>query len=225
MLCQPYITVNEFKASPFFCSFPECCIPTGMTIDDVLGLVITSAQSLINSYLGWEICLLDRTDIFSGSDERSYFTEFAPVDTTNGYTMNIRHNNMMYANPTSETLDQTTPFLRFADVRTGWFKFDRGFRYDDEYTLTYKAGYSVIPDEIKTAMYMLVLNLAQRLDNMALTNPDMTVDSINVDKSVVTNYGSARIIKNVTVKSIDELNDLPVVIKKILDRFKINKFS
>lgn len=226
MECQPYITIQEFKDSPYFCSFPECCIPTGGTIDQVLAPIILESQILINSYLGYEVCLLPRKDYFIGDDSKAYFTQFVPIDTINGYSLTYR-SNIYNAPPYSGTIDQTNLNLYVADKTTGNIKYTRRFKRRTEYSLSYNAGYpnTAIPNEIKTAMYMLTLNLAQRLDNMQLQNPDFTVDKITLDKSADITYGSSRIIKNLVVRSIKDLSDMPVPIMKILDRFKINKLS
>lgn len=224
MECQPYITLQEFKDSPYFCSFPECCIPEGGTIDQVIESVIFEAQVLINSYLGYEVCLLPRKDYFIGDDSKAYFTQFTPIDPTAGYDLNYR-SNIYLAPPYTGTIDETDLNLYIADTTTGNLKYTRKFKRGTEYDLSYTAGYLIIPNEIKTAMYMLVLNLAQRLDNMQLQNPDFTVDKISLDKSADITYGSSRIIKNLVVRSIKDLSDMPVPIMKILDRFKINKLS
>lgn len=224
MECQPYITIQEFKDSPYFCSFPECCIPEGGTIDQVLTPIIFESQVLINSYLGYEVCLLPRKDYFMGDDSKVYFTQFTPIDPTAGYDLSYR-SNVYLAPPYTGTIDETDLNLYVADTTTGNLKYTRKFKRGTEYDLSYTAGYLIIPNEIKTAMYMLVLNLAQRLDNMQLQNPDFTVDKISLDKSADITYGSSRIIKNLVVRSIKDLSDMPVPIMKILDRFKINKLS
>ena len=228
MDCQPYITVDEFKTSPYFCSLPDCCIPSGGTIDDVINPLIIESKIIFDSYLGYELCILPRNDYFMGDNSRAYFTEYAPVVPESGVIIEYRNSTNYYGTPTTGSIDNTLDTrLYIADKKTGNIKFSSGFKRDYEWNVKYYAGYpdTNIPSEIKTAMCMMVLNLAQRLDNMQMTNPDFTLDRINIDKSMDISYGSGKVIKNVVVKSMKELYDIPIPIMKILDRFKINKLS
>lgn len=227
MECQPYITVDEFKLSPYFCHFPDCCLPTGMIIDNIITGFITEAQDLINSYLGWEICVLPREDIFTGDYQNSYFTDYSPIIAPSGNILEYQRirnsgDNYYSFNVPSSLITGT---VDIRDKKSGLVRFYQGFREDFEYKLSYYAGYEIIPSEIKTAMYMLILNLAQRLDTGNLSNPDISIDRIDIDKSASYNFGAGKMIKNIISRSINELSDLPLPVKKILDRFKINKLS
>lgn len=223
MQCQPYITADEFINSEYFCSFPTCCVPTGMSLNDLIDLTILEAQAIINSYLGWELCLLPRNDYFIGDNSRVYFTEFIPLDPTTFLSLK---SNSIYSRDIIETISsETDNKLYIADKSTGNIKNNYIFKNNKEYNLSYQAGYEIIPSEIKTALKMLIVNIAQRLDNMNLSNPDFSLDKVNIDKSMDIGFGSGKMIKNVVVKAISELSDIPIPVMKILDRFKHNKLS
>ena len=110
------------------------------------------------------------------------------------------------------------------DEESGLIRNLNGFRRDYTYTIEYTAGwdYLNIPKPIKTAIMMLVVNLSQRLDNMNLSNVDFSVGSIKVDKASSITFAQSNMIKQVVAKSIKELNDMPIPVMKILDRYKYN---
>jgi hypothetical protein len=218
-----YITVPEFLDSEFYCHFASCCATSGEALSGYVEDLITTSQDLFNSFLGWDLCMQSRTDIIRGDDSHSYFTHFIPVNPTGSVDITYRridHYNGYYSNVGVVTGVVTNAYL--VDYRDGMIRLPLGFSHNADYTVNYEAGYEVIPRDIKRAMCMMVLNLHQRLDNMQLTNPDFSMDSVRVDKTIGTQFGSSRLLKQVVVKDIRGLNDLPIIIQNVLNRYKYN---
>ena len=217
MQCQPYITVEEFKNSPFYCSFPVCCISgTAITEDEYIDSFIDLAQAEFESYMGWEICLLERKEHFRGDGSVTIFTTYRPIDDT----IPIELEEIRYSYSGRSVLPSQPAYV---DSPTeGIITKPTGYCRNVQYNLTYNAGYEIIPDDIKQAMCMMVLNLAQRLDNNNANNPDLSIDSININKTATANFGSSKMVKQIVMKSMKELCDLPTPVARILDRYRDN---
>ena len=220
MTCQPFITLDEFKASPFFCHMPTCCA-TGAMQDVYIETFIDLAQSTVESYMGWDICLSRRTDNVNGDNSSSMFLQYVPVSPTGSLTITYKdHSRGLYLNNVSTIATGIITDFYVEDYKTGLIRFPYGFRSGVNYIIDYQAGYDPIPAIIKQAMNMLVLNLAQRLDNNNFNNPDLSIDSINVNKVAVATFGSSKMVKQIVMKSMKELIDLPVPVARILDRYR-----
>lgn len=217
-----YISVPEFIESPFYCGFVSCCAVSGAALSGTISGYIDAAISIMNSFLGRDLSMSDYTLVFRGDDSDTLFTENFPTTGVTSFTWrditSYRTYPSTYLNNSSILTGNVTDYY-LADTRSGLIRVRQGLLRDYEYRLTYSAGYNPIPQDIKTATAMFVVNLAQRTDNMALANPDHTVDSLRVDK-IATTHGSAKVIKNVILKSINDLNDIPIPVRAILLRYK-----
>jgi len=49
-----------------------------------------------------------------------------------------------------------------------------------------------------------------------------TLDSINVNKTATATFGSSKMVKQIVMKSMRELCDLPTPVARILDRYRTN---
>jgi len=216
MQCQPYITVQEFKDSPFYCHLPTCCVTGAITEDTYIDSFIDLAQSSFVSYMGWEICQLERKETFKGDNSPTIFTTYIPISEVEPIELEeIRYGYSGRTVTASQSAYLDSP-------KEGIITKPTYFSRDIRYNITYTAGYEIIPDEIKQAMCMMVLNLAQRLDNNNANNPDLSIDSINVNKTATATFGSSKMVKQIVMKSMRELCDLPTPVARILDRYRTN---
>ncbi len=219
MACE-LLTLDEFKSSPFNDALVICSAPSGDARDAYIEGLIQVAQESVVSFLGWDICMQPRKDITKGDDSNTYFLDFLPVNPTG--TIEINYKQIM-RNNLGSSISGLNGFITdfyLADDRTGQLRFPQGFLSGIEYMISYESGFSVIPDQIKLAVKLLVLSYGQRLDNQQLSNPDFNLAGTKVDRSIGVNFGNSGLIKQIILKNISELNDLPITVLKLLQRFK-----
>lgn len=223
-----YIDEDYFIASPFYCTFPTCCSSGEVELrQEILGLIEVS-QSIFDSYLGFSFCNKQCQDIFRGDDSDCFFTRSTPViasgNVTASYRVLQRYRGSYFGNYTAPVTTGVISDCYVEDDSTGLIRFPQWLRADFTYTVNYEAGYhqESLPKDIKTAMCMMVLNLAQRLDNGQLSNPDHTVDSLRVDKASSVSFGNSKLIKQVVLKKMSDFNDLPIPVLQILNRYKFS---
>ena len=214
--CEPYVTIQEFKDSPFFCQFPTCCISGSIDLDTYIEAFIDLTKAEFDSYLGWEICLLDRKESFRGEGDNIIFTTYTPIDEETEITLN----EIYYTESGKQLKECGKAFVETPEI--GSIVKPSSFSSTKRYQIEYKAGFDPIPDDIKQAFNMMILNLAQRLDNNNANNPDLSIDSINISKTATANFGSSKMVKQVVMKSMRELCDLPVPVARILDRYRMS---
>ena len=223
MSCGRFVTLEDFYNSPYECSIASCCNITGEARDVFIDQLLEESQIMVESYLGKEICKQTRKDVFVGDDSYSYFLRHLPIDPTGEVTIEKRHRFGNYSGASTPTVVENN-FFYLEDESIGSIRNVMGFSKSYSYAVEYTAGYELIdiPKDIKRAVMLLAINLSQRLDNMNLSNVDFSVASIKVDKASSTAFGSSGVVKQVIAKSIKELNDLPLPVIKILDRYKYN---
>lgn len=223
MSCGRFVTLEDFYNSPYECSIASCCNITGEARDIFIDQLLEESQIMIESYLGKEICKQTRKDVFIGDDSYSYFLRHLPIDPTGEVTIEKRHRYGNYSGASTPTVVESN-FFYLEDESIGSIRNTMGFSKSYSYAVEYTAGYELtdIPKDIKRAVMLLAINLSQRLDNMNLSNIDFSVASIKVDKASSTAFGSSGVVKQVIAKSFKELNDLPLPVIKILDRYKYN---
>jgi len=223
MSCGRYVTLEEFNATPYACQIASCCTVTDEALEILKDQLLEEAQILCDSYMGKELCKQQREDVFVGDDSYSYFLRYLPLDITEDITITKRERGGNLGGIIDPT-NVTNNFFYVEDKSIGSIRNTLGFSQSYAYTITYTAGYDLleIPRDIKRAIMMLAVNLSQRLDNMNLSTSDFSVTSIKVDKASSTTFGQSGVVKQVIAKSIKELNDLPLPVMKILDRYKYN---
>lgn len=223
MSCGRFVTLEDFYNTPYECSIASCCNITGEARDIFIDQLLEESQIMVESYLGKEICKQTRKDVFIGDDSYSYFLRHLPLDPTGEITIEKRHRYGNYGGVATPSEIESNYFY-VEDESIGSIRNVMGFSKSYSYTVEYTAGYELtdIPRDIKRAVMLLAINLSQRLDNMNLSNVDFSVSSIKVDKASSTSFGQSGMVKQVIAKSIKELNDLPLPVMKILDRYKYN---
>lgn len=218
------ITVAEFVASSYYCSFPNCCEVSN--IGAKIQELIDQVGALFENYLGYSFCPTLQEEIFTGDDTFSKFLNVYPmiIDADNLVTISSRQvyggSNISLYTSTYQTI-QETAFIT-ADKKTSLIRKQYPFFRQREYTINYTSGFTLIPKDIKVATMMMILNLAQRIDNQNINNPDFSVSGLKIDKAAAYSFGSSNLIKQVVVKNINELNGLPIPIISILNRYRIN---
>lgn len=210
-----YIDVDYFIDSPFYCALPNCCVSSGFTVAQMVSGLIDVAKSSFDSYLGFCLCNNNYQQIMSGDGSYTIFTDYRPIIPSGNISINyIKKCNFLSSGSVTNYIVQ--------DYNLGIIRNQYEFCRDNLYTISYEAGYLTIPKEIKDAMCMMVLHLAQRIDSMNVTNPDFSADMLRIDKTASTSFGVGKLIKQAVVRHIRDLNDLPIPITLVLQRYKIN---
>lgn len=216
-----YITLQEFKDSPFYCAFASCCTATQPEIDAQITGLILSCQSIIDNYINTTLEETERRDIFEGDNDTSYFLEHIPVLSTPTPTIAYKKLIEEFYESTAPAVTGTITDFEIEDNKTGLIRSNILFKKRYIYTIDYTSGYTVIPEDMKQAMYMFVLNMSQRIDFNNMSNPDVTVDRISIDKIQSTSFGNAKNVKNVVVKNILDLNSIPIHVLSIINKYKV----
>jgi len=218
-----YITLQEFKDSPYYCAFASCCTATQPEIDAMITGLILSCQSIVDNYINTTLEVKTRKDIFEGDNDTSYFVEHIPVLAdpipTISYKKLVEE---FYENTAQAVVGNITDF-EIEDDTTGLIRSNILFKRRYIYTVNYSSGFEIIPKDMKQAMYMFVLNMSQRVDFNNMSNPDITVDRISIDKIQSTSFGNAKNVKNVVVKNILDLNSIPIHVLAIINKYKVRK--
>lgn len=210
-----YIDVDYFLNSPFYCALPECCVSSGFTVAQMVSGLIDVAKSSFDSYLGFCLCNNTYQQIMKGDDSLVVFTDFRPIISSGVVSIN-------YINKYNFASSGIVNNFIVQDYNLGIIRNQYNFCRDNIYTISYEAGYLAIPKEIKDAMCMMVLHLAQRIDSMNVANPDFSADMLKIEKTASTSFGVGKLIKQAVVKHVRDLNDLPITVTLVLQRYKIN---
>lgn len=224
-----YTSKELFMASAFYNAFPACGA-TGSALEVKIEGFVEAAQAAIDAYLP-NVCERPRKETYRGDNSDTYFVQNLPIvegtDVTIQYRQRIRNKmNSYYNNLDVYAVTGTIRNFYVEDYETGLIRSEVEFDSRFMYTFNYTSGYASdnIPNELTFAANYMVLNLAQRIDNMQLNSPDMSLDSIKVDKSVSTSYSQSKYIKQVVLRSVKDLNELPIPVMKILDKYKYDTF-
>lgn len=210
-----YITVEEFKGSPFYCAFETCCGITG-NVDPLIEKYITVASSLIENYLDYDLWSQVRTETFTGRDRNIYFTNHYPIQSVNSF---------LYRCKRSPSITGSVNVL-LTEPERGIIQSDYNFTSDNRYTIEYTSGYEVIPDDIKTACYIIISQLSQQIDTGNLANPNVGQSSGKVDQVInFTTVNNTGVLSNLLLKSADEIKNLPITVYPILNKYKRRKLS
>lgn len=226
-----YISVSEYLNSAYAGALGNCDNVTGSLLTDFVSGLIDVAQSLVDNYIGRTFCPQTYEEIFTGDDSTTYFTDNKNILGISGITfLDVRNyasfnsNNVLTGtlNPTDYKIsDSKLGLIRMlSNYNNGLLHMRRGFSRDYEYSLIYRAGYETIPNDVKTAMYILVTSLSLAIDTGQISIPDGgTVDLLKLDK-MSANYGNGKLNKTVLLRDMNELNNLPVTVYQILNRYK-----
>lgn len=219
-----YISVGEFIDSPYYCAFASCCGVSGDALSGTINGLIMSATYLIDNYLGRTLHPRTYKEIFQGRNQVNHFCEIIPVINVSGLVYADISPTYTYYSNEAMTLTGTIDYLYESDLETGLLRKRNTFRKNIEYTLIYRAGYEIIPNDIKEAVKMLVLNLAQRIDTGNMANPDVNIQHFKTDTTSFA-FGNGGQIKNVIVRNFNEVNYIPIHIQGILNRYRYNQGS
>lgn len=214
------VTLAEVKASPYYCAYASCCTATELEIDAQIEGLIIACQAIIENYLGYEIEPTERIDKFEGDYSTSYFTDYTPVIDTPTPTLSYKKLQREFYETTAPSVTGDITEFEIEDAKTGLIRSNILFKENHIYTLTYTSGFEVIPQDLKEAVIMFIINMSQRIDLNNMSNVDVTVDRIQVDKIQTTSFGNGRNIKNIVVKDISDLNSIPIHVLAILRKYK-----
>ena len=218
-----YISVEEFQQSSYYCAYTECCGSTGTT---QIAELIDVATSLIDNYLGRTLWNKSYEDKFIGKNLNSYYTAFIPVTEISSITYKRKRNDSYeyfqngFSVSTSGSIQVTN--YELINDRTGLIEVDNGFSKEARYTILYRAGYTEIPEDVKTACKILVVQLATMIDSGNIVNTETSYENIKIDKTSFS-IGASKYVKNIVFKSVDEIPALPYMVQAILKRYKYSK--
>jgi len=216
-----YITVEEFVNSAYYCAYTECCATTGTAILE--GLII-NATALFDNYLGRTLWNQQYNDRFLGRNLNIYHTAFIPVTEITSITYKKKRVNdyEYFQQGVSVQPSGTITAFELINDRTGLIEVDYGFSKEARYTVDYMAGYTEIPDDVKEACKMMVVQLATMIDSGNIVNMEASYENIKIDKTSFS-IGASKYVKNLVFKNADEVPSLPLVIQKVLSRYKYSK--
>jgi hypothetical protein len=216
-----YVTLQEFKDSPFYCAYASCCTATDLEIDAQITGLILSCQSIIDNYINTTLEEKERKDIFEGDNSSSYFLEHIPVLADPVPTIAYKKLVEEFYENTAPAVTGTITDFEIEDETTGLIRSNIIFKRKYIYTVEYSSGFEVIPEDMKQAMYMFILNMSQRIDFNNMSNADITVDRISVDKVQSTSFGNAKNVKNIVVKNMLDINSIPLHVLSIINKYKV----
>jgi hypothetical protein len=158
-----YVSVSEFKDSIWFQDLSDY-----FTDDTQISGFLDEICGLIDLHCGRTFTTGVYTDEFVGRDSGTYFTRIFPLNDITSITYQIfdkypaLSSQAVYtASPTSSgTLDSTNYFYK----QSGIIKSGVVFRSNSLWTVTYNAGYTSVPQAVKTATMMLAKMMVESND-------------------------------------------------------------
>lgn len=219
-----YLTPAEFEASSYICAWQTPCCLSGTALSGLVSEMLDVAYSLINNYIGRSLCVEQHVDRFRGKDDYTAFLRYTPVLAITGFTYQYIQRTAFSGSYDTNfpTASGTVLGAGLVDDRTGLVESMQPFRSNTRFTVRYVAGYEIIPDDIKTAMKILTAHLSQQIDSGNLANPDFSVEIVKADTGGFT-FGGSKMIKNIVVRTLADLSNLPITVFKILDKYKYSK--
>lgn len=220
-----YITEAEFTASPFYCLLEQCCKQSGVPIATTIAQYNIIACSLIDNYVGYSFYRTTETDLVIGMNKHRFFTQKFPLVSVTQITQRCRRDDRyFYPHLQSAFSDRIIDGadVTIIDPKTGYIEVCEGFARGNDYLIEYEAGYELItdiPQDVKTAQMIIMAQLSQMIDTGNLANPDVSTQNVKFSNTSLS-YGASNIIKNVTLKDIDELNAIPITAKILLNKYK-----
>lgn len=219
------LSYDELYNSSFFCAIQTACCVTGAAeLSGKIELLLDEAASLIKNYLGRDLCVNRYTDKFRGNNRNVFWTRYFPLTGIVSFNyQSVMQSNMCDNFPTQMAVASgNVNGYYLIDDRTGQIEVLNKLSDRQRFTIIYDAGYEIIPDDIKTAMKILTAHLSAQIDSGNLANPDFSIESVKVDTGGFT-FGGSKMIKNIVVRSLSELSNLPITVFKILDKYKASK--
>lgn len=221
MSISGYITVPQFTGSVYYGGLSIPCSLSG-AVGTYVQELIDMATSLIDNYLGYSLWSQSRKETFRGNGIEQKYLSYFPVNSITSVTyQRVRENyygNGYYSQPISVTSGVVNSFY-LIDENTGLVEIDGGFMNNYRYTVNYVAGRTTIPDDIKTVTKILVAQISLQIDTGNMANADLSYDNVKMD-SVSFSFGGSKIIKNMVIKDVNDLQALPATVYPILNRYK-----
>lgn len=231
-----YIEIEEYKNTQWYCAYEECCGVTGEVMKDLLlQSLLDSACAMVDNYIGYSLLKTEEQDIIVG--DNSYrkhlkkmnvceITGFVEICARNNdfYGKLNRYNHNLYLDQQNKEIEVPSGEVYFIDNKTSYIELCRGFKKGNIYRINYVAGLEPeqVPNDIKTAISIIVTQLSQQIDTGNLANPDFNYKMVKSDLTSY-HYGSSNYIKNITVKDVNDLNGIPLPAQILLNKYKYSK--
>lgn len=210
-----YITVQEFKDSPYYCAFETCCNFSG-DIDILISGYVDMATALVKNYVGYDLWSQQRNERFMGKDNHIYFAQYYPLQEVNSLFYRVK-------NRPSCTGD--IPYI-ITDYDKGIIESDSTFHSDYRYELNYNAGYTEIPHDIKVACFLLIAQVSTQIDLGNIANPNVGQSGGKLDQLISYSVGNnTGVLSNLLLKSADEIKNLPITVYPILNRYRRGRLT
>lgn len=220
-----YLTYDEMYNSSYFCALQQACCVTGAAeLSGKVQELMDVAYSLINNYMGRSLCVNTYVDRFRGNGTNVVWTNHVPVTAITGFTYRTVMQSC-YIGDYSENIPVTSGNVLgtyLVDDTTGLIESLHPFSKRYRFEIRYQAGYTEIPEDIKTAMKILTTHLSQQIDSGNIANPDFSIEGVKSDTAGFT-FGGSKMIKNIVVRTLADLSNLPITVFKILDKYKYSK--
>jgi hypothetical protein len=165
----------------------------GIDIDDVsqdsiLNLVLGSAESLVEKELGIFLTPTTINEYIFGDNSRFLYVSYRPISFINSvkeYPITFGYSNHSY-----NTYRDITDYIEISNSLMGeLFNKVKMFAGNCRYEINYQAGFDVIPEDLKYAIYQIAVKLYamteyQKTGASRITTPDGT---IVYDSSIIPN--------------------------------------
>ena len=160
-MSSQYVTYDEFVGSPYGADYlpGESIFTSSGQVNEFL----TYISGLVDMFCGRSFGIAEYQQYVDGCEANVLFLDVIPVTGVVSVDYDV------VGGGASGTL-ASSAYTLFKN--TGKMKFVSRLTHDYIYTITYRAGYTTIPDQIKLATLMWANIAAQAIDNGAVATPD-----------------------------------------------------
>lgn len=221
-----YLTSNEFLNDAYYKTLANCANVSGSALTSYIDSLLVNAKAMIDNYLGRDLCEQTYEEELSiHEDSHIAFASYLPIVAVSGLTYDYIGQYDIGYNSSNYSASSGVVTNYKVNNKTGEIKLKFGQRFysDNDYTLTYVAGYAsgAVPEDIKTATKILVAHISQQIDTGQIAVAEGgTLERVKVENDVTAGYGVGKVNKNVIVTNMNDLNNIPVTVFQLLNRYR-----